>query len=433
MDYLSRMHRIFSPLPWVKGTNVYEVNLRQYTQEGDLKSFMSHMPRLRDMGVETLWFMPVTPISHKNRKGTLGSYYACSDYTSVNPEFGDLDDFKAVVAEAHRLGMRVVIDWVANHTGWDHRWTTEHPDFYKRNAEGAFFDAHGWDDVIDLDYGNPRLREAMIDSMRFWVEGCDIDGFRCDMAMLTPADFWHEARTAIDRVKPLFWLAELDPWDHTHYMEVFDSAYTWRWMHASRHFFQPHEGHRDPSRLRQVLDHYRHLQPSSMLPAWFTSNHDENSWNGTEYEKYGPMALPLAVFACTWKGIPLLYSGQELPNHKRLAFFDRDPISWDRQPELNGIYQRLFSIRATHPAIAEGEVEWAETSHDHRLLAFLRRTETRNLLVILNLNDFPTGPVEILNRRPPVTMTEMFTGMVSPPHAWPATTLGPWGYQVWMD
>jgi alpha-amylase len=432
MVYLSRMHPVFSPLPWTRRTNVYEVNLRQYTQEGDLKSFQAHLPRLRDMGVETLWFMPVTPISRLNRKGSLGSYYACSDYTSVNPEYGTLDDFRSVVGEAHALGMKVIIDWVANHTGWDHRWTLEQPDYYKRNHEGDFYDAHGWDDVIDLDYGNPRLREAMVDSMRFWVETCDIDGFRCDMAMLTPADFWREARSKLDTVKPLFWLAELDPWDHEAYMQVFDAAYTWRWMHAARHYFQQHEAHRDTAHLRQVLDHYSGLHPASMLPAWFTANHDENSWNGTEYEKYGPMALPLAVFACTWKGMPLLYSGQELPNHKRLAFFDRDPIQWDRQPELHGFYQKLFSIRDMHPAIPEGGVEWAATSHDDRLLAYLRRSGDRTLLVILNLRDYPTGPVTIRHEGPPETLTEMFTGMVSPSGAWPQTTLGPWGYQVWM-
>jgi len=225
----------FPILSWVLSTNVYEVNTRQYTPEGNFTAFMPHMKRLKDMGVETLWFMPITPISRYKRKGTLGSYYACSDYTSINPEFGSHADFKGLIDYAHKLDMKVIIDWVANHTGADHNWTKSNPDFFIQNEQGEFYDKHGWDDVIDLDYNNRDMRLAMIQSMEYWIREFDIDGFRCDMAMLVPVDFWIEARTYLDRIKPLFWLAECDQWNDPVYMEAFDAAYTWKWMHATAH------------------------------------------------------------------------------------------------------------------------------------------------------------------------------------------------------
>ena len=216
------------------------------------------------------------------------------------------------------------MDWVANHTGCDHEWTEQHPDYYHVNEQGNFYDKHGWDDVIDLNYENPQLRTEMIDSMQFWVEEVHIDGFRCDMAMLTPVDFWKEARNRLEKVKHLFWFAELDPLDQPDYMQVFDAAYTWRWMNATRQFKS--DGAFQIYSLREQLNDYKSIVSTHAMGAWFTSNHDENSWNGTEYEKYGEMALPLAVFSATWEGVPLVYSGQEIPNHQRLAFLIK--INW---------------------------------------------------------------------------------------------------------
>ena len=297
-------------LNWIKTTNIYEVNLRQYTPEGTITAFAQHLPRLQQMGVETIWFMPITPIAQKNKKGSLGSYYACADYTSVADEFGTLDDFKALVAAAHRMGMKVILDWVANHTGWDHWWTVEHPDWYEKDGHtGDFKKASGMDDIIELDFKNPALRKAMIDAMKFWVQETDIDGFRCDLAFWVELDFWLEAKPQLEAVKPLFWLGELDPLDNPDYMQVFDAAYTWKWMHSAEQFYK---GQTSFGNLLQVLDQYHSI---SGTKVWFTANHDENSWNGTEYEKYGALAKALAVFSCTWPGLPLVYSGQELPNH----------------------------------------------------------------------------------------------------------------------
>jgi alpha-amylase len=215
----------FRPPGWICHTNIYEVNTRQYTREGTFNAFAAELPRLQNMGVETLWFMPITPISVYKRIGSLGSYYACSDYNAINPEFGNLEDFKRLVGSAHGMGFKILVDWVGNHTGWDHRWTREHPDYYKKDSSGNFYDSNGWNDVIDLDYSNPALREAVIQAMLFWVQQCDIDGFRCDMAMLVPLDFWKQARSRIDPVKKLAWLAECE---EAAYHEAFDASYTWK-------------------------------------------------------------------------------------------------------------------------------------------------------------------------------------------------------------
>ena len=212
---------------WIKTTNVYSVNMRQYTPEGTINAFAKNLPRLKEMGVETLWFMPLTPIAQKNKKGTLGSYYAAADYTSINPEFGNMEDFKRLVKQAHDLGMKVIIDWVANHTGWDHVWTKTHPDWYEKDpATNDFKKASGMDDIIELDFKNKDMRRAMIDAMKFWITEANIDGFRADLAFWVELDFWIEAKKELETIKPLFWLGELDALEHPDYMQVFDAAYT---------------------------------------------------------------------------------------------------------------------------------------------------------------------------------------------------------------
>jgi len=406
--------------------SIYEVNLRQYSPSGDFAGFEPHLPRLAAMGVGILWFMPLTPISLEGRKGTLGSYYACSDYRAVNPEYGTLEAFRRIVSVAHALGMQVVIDWVANHTGLDHGWTRTHPDFYRRNADGAFFDANGWDDVIDLDYTNPRLRAEMVASMRWWLDQAGIDGFRCDMAMLTPVDFWRQAREALDPSRRLVWFAELDPIDHPEYMQVFDAAYAWRWMKATESFPGPSDGGLDG--LHALLEHYRARALWRYRPAWFTSNHDENSWNGTEYEKYGGMALPLAVFSCLWPGLPLIYSGQEIPNRRRLAFFDRDPLEWVDAPALHDFYRSLLELRKHHPAFDAESVERVASTADDRVFCFQRRQAGHRVLVVLNLSGQPVTDLRFPDRGLHGTWQERFSGVDADPGA--GLILPPWGYCV---
>jgi glycosidase len=374
----------FQPLDWSYNTNIYEVNLRQYTTEGSFDAFARSLPRLRDMGIEILWFMPVTPISIEKRKGTLGSYYACSDYTNTNPEFGTVDDFKNLVNAAQKLGFKIIIDWVANHTGWDHRWTREHPDYYVKDINGNFTERNGWDDVIDLNYDNPELRKAVIAAMKFWVDECGIDGFRCDMAHLVPLDFWIEARTELDKIKKLFWLAECEVVD---YHQAFDATYTWRWMHKTEEFAR-HQT--DVNGLWDLLMQYDNDFPQNAFRAYFTSNHDENSWNGTEYEKYGPAAKNLAVFCCTWNGLPLIYSGQEMPNYKRLKFFDKDAIEWSGNYELHDLYKTLLDLRKQNAALRAGDnnvvTHRLQTNANDKVFSFLRKNGNNEVLVILNFS-----------------------------------------------
>ena len=374
------MNMHFEPVRWSLNTNLYEVNLRQYTKEGTFEAFSKELLRLQDMGVKVLWFMPITPISKEKRLGTLGSYYACSSYTQTNPEFGTIEDFKQLVNKAHALGFKVIIDWVANHTGWDHEWVTSNPGFYKVNAAGNFYDNNGWQDVIDLNYYDQAMRNAMISSMEFWVTECNIDGFRCDMAHLVPLDFWRDARKHLDTVKPLFWLAETE---HYNYQFVFDCSYAWNFMHASENFAKKKIGIDD---IKSILLDYQKKKLPQTNYLFFTSNHDENSWNGTEYEKYGNAALPFAVLAATWNGLSLVYSGQEIPNRKRLNFFEKDSIQWNWSNELQTFYKVLNELRSSFGE-EQTNVTLLNPAGDKQVLAFLKTSDSKQVLSFINFSD----------------------------------------------
>jgi len=421
------MSPTFHPVDELYTSSVYEVNLRQYTPEGTIDAFIREMPRLRDMGIGILWFMPITPIGKERRLGSLGSYYACSDYAAINPEYGTLDDFARLVKEAHILGFRVIIDIVANHTGWDHRWTREHPEYYKRNGEGQFYDPHGWLDVIDLNYDSDALRLAMIDVMRWWIERCDIDGFRCDMAMLVPLDFWRQARTALDPMKPLIWLAECE---EILYHEVFDATYTWKLLHRMEAVWRKES---PLGGIDEVLDEYDTQFPPNGLRLYFTTNHDENSHSGSEFERMGDMAKCFAVLACTWNGIPLIYSGQEMPNYKRLKFFDKDSIEWTGRYELHGFFRTLLRLRKSNPALRSGDplvtIHRLRTQFDERAFIFARRSDEDQVVVVLNLSPEPLQlPVgELLLKG---IYREVFTGFWFDLSRVPTLDIPPWGYNV---
>jgi alpha-amylase len=421
---------MFSPLDWTYDTNIYEVNLRQYTTEGTFHAFSGSLPRLRDMGVEVLWFMPVTPISLLKRKGTLGSYYACADYTSTNPEFGTMEAFKTLVRQAHGYGFKVIIDWVANHTGWDHCWTREHPDYYVKDAQGNFTERNGWDDVIDLNYDNPFLRQAVIEAMQYWVNVCEIDGFRCDMAHLVPLDFWIQARTALDSIKKLFWLAECEVAD---YHQAFDATYTWRWMHKTEEFARHQVG---LGGIWDLLVQDEHEFSKQAFRAYFTSNHDENSWNGTEYEKYGPAALMLAVFCSTWNGLPLIYSGQEMPNHKRLKFFDKDPIQWTGNYELHHFYKTLLQLRKQNPALRAADnhvvTHRLQTNANDKVFSFLRQHANGRVLVILNFSSDQIG-LDMQDDSLRGNFRSVLDDVVIDFSSSDPISISPWGYLVLQD
>ncbi|MBC2652228.1 DUF3459 domain-containing protein [Novosphingobium flavum] len=347
---------------WAGQATIYEVNIRQYTPEGTFRAFETHLPRLRRMGVDVLWIMPIQPISRKERKGSLGSYYAVSDYLAVNPEYGTLEDFRHLVDAAHAQGFKVILDWVANHTGWDHVWVDQHPDWYKRNAAGElegynYTDLSTgkkevWSDVIGLDYGKPAVRAAMIEAMSYWVRTTGIDGFRCDVAWTLPVDFWDEARARLDAIKPMFLLAEADTPDL--HLRAFDMTYDWVLFHL---LVKVARGEADARDLAALYTAPKRRYPAGAYRMTFTSNHDENSWNGTDRELYGEGANAMAVLAATLPGMPLVYGGQEAGLDRRLKFFDRDPMTWPApgQPlPRAALYTRLLALKHAHPALASG-------------------------------------------------------------------------------
>ncbi len=381
---------------WSKSATIYEVNIRQYTPEGTFRAFEPHLPRLRKMGVDVLWIMPINPISQKLRKGSLGSYYAVSDYYAVNPEYGTLADFKHLVAAAHQQGFKVILDWVANHTGWDNVWVDQHPDWYKRNAAGElegynYTDLSTgkkevWADVIGLDYAKPAVRQGMIDAMSYWVREANIDGFRCDVAWTLPVAFWDDARAKLDAIKPVFLLAEADTPEMQ--QRAFDMTYDWVLFHKLVDIGQGRANARDLARL--------YTNPPRRYPAGsyrmtFTSNHDENSWNGTERELYGAGADAMAVLAATLPGMPLVYSGQESAFDRRLKFFDKDQIDWGSYSRTE-FYRRLLALKKKHPALTNSHeprnMELIETGNDH-VFAFWRIAEKDRVRVVVNLSADP--------------------------------------------
>ncbi|MEO7263561.1 MAG: alpha-amylase family glycosyl hydrolase, partial [Ferruginibacter sp.] len=316
-------------------------------------------------------------------------------------EFGDDNDFKELVDAAHALQIKVIIDWVANHTAWDNNWTISNPDFFVKDGEGNFKAPYDWDDVIQVDHSNKEQQEAMITSMRYWVVNFDIDGFRADLAHLTPLPFWKKARQTLDELKPgLIWLAETE---EPSYHEAFDISYTWEWMHACEKFVK---NEMNVHGLIDLLKRQGAEFPEHAQRLYFTSNHDENSWNGTEYEKFGKLAKAFAVFSSTYDGIPLIYSGQENPNLKRLKFFDKDEIEWNEKMELQGFYTLLNDLRINNKAIS-GQVIFLENLAENNILAFHRRLQHHELIVILNLGDIEftsSIPVNSLG-----VFTELFT------------------------
>ncbi len=376
------MSTAFPIVSWGNGTNIYEVNVRQYTKEGSLRAFNAHIPRLHDMGIDVLWLMPITPISLEKRQGTFGSYYAASSYTEIDPLYGTQEDFHELISIAHSFGMKVIIDWVANHTGYDHQWTKKYPSFYRKDEVGNFKGLYGWVDVIDLNYEIPELRAEMIRAMKHWVMTYDIDGFRCDMARTVPIDFWVEARGECDAIRRLFWLAECEIID---YHEAFDVTYGWEVLRAIDKYMKKESSLKEVFPLLQNYARY----PVGSRKLLFTSNHDENSDHGTEYEKYGSSAMAMAVFSCTWPGIPLIYSGQELPNKRRLKFFEKDFIDWNTEPALHGFYRTLLNFRKVNKALQESaSVLLLPSTHENTLVYLCRRQEDK-VLVMMNLSEEP--------------------------------------------
>ena len=375
---------------WTRSSNVYEVNLRQYSKEGTLNAFAASLPRLKAMGVDIIWLMPLHPIGEKNRKGTLGSYYAVKDYGAVNPEFGSLDDVRKLVKQAHALGMHVILDWVGNHTAWDHPWASQHPEWYKKNDQGeiaavSFKNGAGeteeWADVIGLDYSNKDLWPAMTAAMAFWVKDVGVDGFRADVAGMVPTAFWDQARAQLDKIKPVFMLAEGDAADL--HERAFDASYDWSLNDIMKKIGKGEAG---AAELRAYVSNPPKNYPRDAYRLQFTSNHDINSWQGTDKALYGPAWGALAVLSYTLPGIPLTYNGQEARLDKKLAFFEKDAIEWNNI-DLELFFAGLNALKKQNPALwngtAGGAVQLLDTGND-KLFAFKRQQGANHVRVIVN-------------------------------------------------
>lgn len=414
---------------WSVHANIYEVNLRQYTPGGTFAEFENHLPRLQEMGVRILWFMPIHPIGEVNRKGRLGSYYSVKDYRAVNPEFGTLEEFKALVEKIHSLDMYVLIDWVANHTALDNPLAVQHPDWYTKDEQENFVPpVPDWSDVIDLNYDNQELREYMIDVMKFWVQDTDIDGFRCDVAGMVPTDFWNEVRVELDRIKPVFLLAE---WETPELHEqAFDMTYSWELYRLMNSIAK---GEKSAAHIDAQLKKEASEYPASAYRMIFTSNHDENSWNGTVYERLGKAANTFAVLAGTLPGMPLIYSGQEAGLNKRLAFFEKDLIEW-RKHDLADLYQKLLHLKTKNRALWNGEqggaVQRIRTSNDEAVLAFVREKEGHKVLVILNLTDQEQA-VTLSSAQLAGAYQDVFAEQPRTFEAQTSLNLQPWAYLVY--
>lgn len=375
---------------WVKDAVLYEVNIRQYTPEGTFEAFAEHLPRLKDLGVDILWIMPIHPISEKNRKGTLGSYYAVKDYKGINPEFGTMADFKNLVSEAHDLGFKVIIDWVANHTGWDNQWIFDHPEWYTKDSTGAIIAPNpDWSDIADLNFDVQPMRRAMIDAMDFWLEEANIDGFRCDVAWGVPQDFWEEARASFDSIKPIYMLAEDE--DHPGLLKyAFESNYTWKLHHTMNAVAKGEQTAQDLRNYFVEMDEEKYTPGS--FPMQFITNHDENSWAGTVNQRMGDAADAFAAFSFTVPGIPLIYSGQEAGLDKQLAFFEKDEIDWSKL-DKEEFYRRLIELKKTNEALWNGldggDMKLLNTNHNDQVFAFTREKNSNKLLIIMNLSDRP--------------------------------------------
>lgn len=331
---------------------VYEMNVRQYTPEGTFAAAQQQLPRLAELGVDILWLMPIYPIGEEGRKGTLGSYYAVRNYCDVNPEFGTLEDFDNFLTEAHRLGLRVVIDWVANHTSPDAVWVTGQPaDWYERDADGNTTFTADWSDTANLNYENKDVWNGMANAMRFWLER-GIDGFRCDMACEVPLEFWQETIAGLRADYPgIYMLAEgEEPLLHT--LSGFDASYSWELHHMLNAIAR---GEKNIDELTDYLQRDAERFPEDAMRLMFTSNHDENSWAGTEFERMGDAAKLMAVLTFTLpNGQPLIYTGQEIGWNKRFEFFEKDPVPAWEDNEYTEFYKWLVELRHNNPALSAG-------------------------------------------------------------------------------
>jgi len=379
----------------IKDGVIYEANIRQYSESGKFEDFTKDIYKLKDLGVKIIWLMPIHPISKTNRKGTLGSYYSISDYKAVNPEFGNKDDLDKLIKEAHKHDMLVILDWVANHTGWDHKWIKNKPDYYTKNENGEITDpinpttgeSWGWTDVADLNFDNMEMQNEMIKAMEYWVKEHDIDGYRLDAAHSCPVSFWKKSIERLKKIKNVLMLAESDGY-HTggfELIELFDMSYNWSGHHVLNRIYKKENNSED---LKLNINRNLNDYSSKHVLMNFTSNHDENTWAGTVFGRYGDGAKTFAALTYFLPGIPLIYNGQEYGLNKRLEFFEKDFIA-KKQSDFYEFYSNLNSLKKENNILdidSEIKFEIIETNNKN-LICYKRTKNNDSMYFVANLSE----------------------------------------------
>src|SRR4051812_4335073 len=374
---------------WVRGGVIYEIYPRQFSEAGNFAGVTAELDRLKELGVNILWLMPIHPIGQEKKKGPIGSPYAVRDYYAINPDYGTASDLKRLVTESHRRSMKVIIDVVANHTSWDSV-MMKTPEFYVRDAQGRITFPHDWSDVAELNYDNPRLRRYMIDMLKFWLRDFDLDGFRCDVAAEVPTDFWEQARAELDKVKPdIVMLAESDKPELL--ASAFDLDYSWP-LHGALNDVM--RGRKPATAFRETWESDAAKYPRGALRMRFSDNHDEKR----AVARFGePGALAASALMFTLDGVPMLYNGMEVGDTTESgdpALFYRLPVFWPivkRRSEFPRFYQQFIALRKAHTALTRGTVEWLRNSDPARVVTFARRYASEELVVAINFSNTPAS------------------------------------------
>ena len=415
---------------WVADAVIYQLNTRQFTADGTFAAAQEQLPRLTEMGVDVIWLMPIHPIGEEQRKGGMGSPYAVKDYRGVNPDLGTEEEFQAFVDEAHRLGLKVILDWVANHSAWDNALTQEHPDWYSRTPEGDLMPPEGtdWSDVVDFDYSNAGLREYMTGSLTYWVREFDIDGYRADVAGFVPLDFWETARGELDAIKPVFMLAEWEQRDL--HIRAFDATYGWGWKEAMQELVADGSG---AGAMRGYYLGQKTTWPHAALRMVYTDNHDQNSWDGVASEIYGPAYEAAIALSFVGPGIPLIYNGQEADLDRQLAFFEKDEIEW-KEGQYAPLFERLIALKTAEPALHNGRHGAAlvevPNSAEADVLSFVRGEGEDRVFAVFNLSP-RSQEVGFELARHHGEFNDAMSGEGASVDAATSLSLAPWGYRIY--
>ena len=433
-DYQPQPYVQFENADWTRDAVLYQINTRQFTEEGTFAAAQKQLPRLAEMGVDILWLMPIHPIGEQNRKGGMGSPYSVKDYRAVNPDLGTEAEFRAFVDEAHRLGMRVILDWVANHSAWDNPLAEQHPEWYTRNPEGEMMPPEGtdWSDVIDFDYSQPGLRRYMTESLTYWVREFGVDGYRADVAGYVPLDFWETARAELNAIRPVFMLAEWDAIDL--HAKAFDATYGWAWKDRMQKIAH---GEGNANTMRDYYITQKITWPHAAYRMNYTDNHDQNSWDGVASEIYGPAYEAAIALSFVGPGMPLIYNGQEADLDHQLAFFEKDRIDW-KVGEYDGLFRRLIDLKTQEKALWNGRyggvyVDVPNSASEH-VLSFVRGEKGDRVFAVFNLSP-DAQDVTFAKARHAGAYKDIMDGsaMTFAADDAQSLSLAPWGYRIFRE